>query len=250
MLKWGNNISKSQSKKKSKILNNYRPYIIVDEREPKSIKEILKNIGCDIITQTLDVADYILSENLAVERKRGDDFVHSLCDTRLFEQLLRLKETFESPILILEDFGKMFTRPKMKIDSLYGALVFIGIKLGYSIIPTRNIEETAQCLKRIAIREQIKEGTIVLARHAPKSMNNEERKRFILEGLYDTGLKLAKILIEKFRTPLNVFKAINQSRLIYTKTGNPKGVEGPLGEIKGIGFKWIEKNKKLLESSL
>ncbi len=141
----------------------------------------------------------------------------------------------------------MFTRPKMKIDSLYGALIYIAIKFGYPIIPTRNIAETATCLKRIAIREQVKNPAPIFARYAQKKMNNEERKKFILEGFYDTGPKLAKILIEKFKTPYDVLYTINHSKLLFTKTGNPKGVEGPLGEIRGIGFKWVEKNKKLFE---
>lgn len=54
----------------TKSKSNYRPYIIADEREPKEIISILSEIGCDVITQTLDISDYILSENLAVERKK------------------------------------------------------------------------------------------------------------------------------------------------------------------------------------
>lgn len=135
----------------------------------------------------------------------------------------------------------------MKIDSLYGALIYIVRKLGYPVIPTRNIEETAICLKRIAIREQVKNPAPFFSRNAPKKMNNEERKKFILEGLYDTGPKLAISLIEKFKTPYDVLYAIYHSKLTFTKTGNPKGVEGPLGEIRGIGVKWVKKNKDLFK---
>lgn len=97
----------------------------------------------------------------------------------------------------------------------------------------------------MAIREQTDQKSHPLARHAPKEMSLEERKYFILEGLFDTGPKIARILVEKFKTPYNLFKAIEKSELTYTKNGNPKGINGPLENIKGIGFKWLEKNKRL-----
>lgn len=83
--------------------------------------------------------------------------------------------------------------------------------------------------------------------NAPKRIYSEKRKQFILEGLYDTGPKLYASLIKKFETPHNVFNAIYETELTFIKTGKPKGIEGPLNEIKGIGFKWIVKNKSLLK---
>jgi hypothetical protein len=67
-----------------------------------------------------------------------------------------------------------------------------------------------------------------------------------LEGLIDTGSKKSQALIEKFGTPLKVFEAIRDTEITYTKTGNPKGIEGPLGELSGFGWKYLEKNKELI----
>lgn len=120
--------------------------------------------------------------------------------------------------------------------------------MGVSILPTRDYKETALAIKRMAIREQSNKESHIMARSAPKGMSLEERKRFILEGLFDTGPKLATLLVEKFGTPLRVLLAIKKTELIYTRTGNPKGIEGPLSELKGIGFKWVEKNKELLKA--
>ncbi len=75
----------------------------------------------------------------------------------------------------------------------------------------------------------------------------EKRKQFILEGSYNTGPKLSALLIKKFETPYNVFNAIYKTELTFIKTGRPKGIEGPLNEIKGIGYKWVVKNKRLLK---
>ena len=48
----------------------------------------------DIISyeaQQLDIADIIVSKDVAIERKEGFDFISSIMDNRLFEQLIRLR---------------------------------------------------------------------------------------------------------------------------------------------------------------
>ena len=42
-------------------------------------------------------------------------------------------------------------------------------------------------------------------------MSKEERRSFIIEGLVDIGPKKAKALIDKFKNPYQVFKAMKQS---------------------------------------
>jgi len=222
--------------------------IIIDNRERKLIKLIetkFPNIESEI--QQLDIADIVISEDVAIERKEGFDFVSSIVDNRLFEQCFRLKETYTTPIIILEGLNdKVFENTGMKIASIYGALSKISYKLGIAVIPTRNLDDTAIVIERIAYREQIKDGASVLSRRAPKSMSIEERRTFIVEGFVDIGPKKAKNLIEKYETPYQVFKAIKHTEVIYTRTGNPKGIDGPLKELSGFSWKFVEKNKEML----
>ncbi|KKL79583.1 hypothetical protein LCGC14_2013380, partial [marine sediment metagenome] len=225
-------------------------HVILDNREHKLMALLDKKK--DIITynsEQLDIADIIISENVAIERKEGFDFVSSIMDNRLFEQLLRLKDTYLTPILILEGLNdNVFNKVGMKISSIYGALAFISYKLGISVIPTRNLVETAITIERIAYREQVKDDMPLLSRKAPKTMSEEDRRIYIIEGLVDIGPKKAKALIEKFKTPHNVFKAIKKTNIIFTKTGNPKGIEGALKQLKGFSWKFVQKNKKILFS--
>ena len=170
---------------------NKIPHIIVDTREQK-LSKILDSKK-DRITyenKQLDIADVVVSDEVAIERKEGFDFVSSIMDNRLFEQIMRLQETYNTPILILEGLNdNVFENVGMKISSIYGALAFISYKLGIAVIPTRNIEDTAIVVERVAYREQIKDGGILLARKAPKGMSIEERRTFIIEGLVDIGPK-------------------------------------------------------------
>ena len=227
---------------------NDKLHVIIDNREQK-LKHIL-DLKKNIITydsEQLDVADVIISEEVAVERKEGFDFVSSIMDNRLFEQLLRLKDTYMHPILILEGLNDdVFENTGMKISSIYGALSFISYKLGISVIPTRNIEDTAIVIERIAHREQVKDGMPLLSRKAPKALSKKERRSFIIEGLVDIGPKKAKALIERFKTPYQVFKAIKHTEILYTKTGRMKGIKGQLEVLSGFGPKFVEKNQKIL----
>ncbi len=229
-------------------MSNKLLHIIIDHREQK-LKEIFdqKRDKIQYESKQLDIADIIVSTDVAIERKEGFDFVSSIMDNRLFEQLLRLKETYANPILILEGLNdEVFKITGMKLSSIYGALSFISYKLGIAVIPTRNLEDTAIVIERIAYREQIKDEMPLLSRRAPKELSKKDRRSFIIEGLIDIGPKKAKVLIEKFKTPYNVFKAINKTQVIYTKTGNPKGIKGPLEIIKGFNWKFIQKNKEIL----
>ncbi len=223
-------------------------HVIIDNREQKLKAELDKKK--DTITyesKQLDIADIVISSEVAIERKEGFDFVSSIMDNRLFEQLLRLKDTYEYPILIIEGLNdNVFENTGMKISSIYGALAFISYKLGISVIPTRNLEDTAILVERIAFREQVKDSAPIFSRKAPKNMSKKERRSFIIEGLVDIGPKKANALIDKFKNPYQVFKAIKRTEIIYTKTGNPKGIRGPLAELTGFGWKFVEKNQRLL----
>jgi ERCC4-type nuclease len=224
------------------------PHVIIDNRENK-LKALL-NVNKDKITyeiKQLDVADIVVSSEVAIERKEGSDFISSILDNRIFEQLLRLKDTYSSPILILEGLNQeVLSNTGVRKSSIYSILAKISYKMGIAIIPTQNLEDTLIAIERIAFREQIKKDSSLFSRKAPKHMSLEERRTFIIEGLVDIGPKKAKALIEKFKTPFNVLQAIRKTEIEYTNTGNPKGIKGPLKEIGGFGWKFVQNNKELL----
>jgi len=224
------------------------PHVILDNREHK-LRKVLDQRK-DRITyevQQLEVADIIITKDVAIERKEGSDYISSISDGRLFEQLVRLKDAYPVPILIIEGLNdKVMNNTGMKISSIYGALAFISYKLGISVIPTRHIFDTAIAIERIAYREQVKNDSPIFSRRAPKGLSKEEKRVFIIEGLLDTGPKKAQVLIEKFKTPYQVFKAVRDTEIVLTKSGNPKGIRGPLEELSGFGWKFIQKNKSLL----
>lgn len=232
------------------------PYVIVDKREKKSgIIDALLELGAHVIEETLEAGDYLVSSRVCIERKRGDDFYKSLFSgsnkTNLFDELIRLSDSVETPILVIEDFKRLFRRkPDERIvSSLYGSMASIVSSMNISMVPTRNKDDTALFLYRIAKQQQQPSENRGIARRVPKRMTMKQRQAFFLEGLFQIGLKKSQMILDEFDSPLKFFTALLNTEIIYTKTGNPKGISGELKKIKGFGWKFVKNNKDLLLST-
>ena len=230
----------------------FQPTILMDERERGTIRTYFESLPCHLRILTMDVGDYVVSAEIGIERKRGDDFTASLLDNRLFGQLKNLKEIFPTPILILEDFKLAFNRSAMKPSSIYGALVYLAYKMGISVIPSDNEEGTAQIIWGIARTCQLTGSfppdSLEELRYPSSKEISREDQIYLLEGLQDVGEKRAEILLRTFHTPEDVFTAINYSEICFTTGGNPKGIEGPLQVISGLGPKFLQTNQPLIRN--
>ncbi|UCG00884.1 MAG: hypothetical protein JSW11_14850 [Candidatus Heimdallarchaeota archaeon] len=223
--------------------------IIVDHREPDKLKKRLDKLGMEVKEQQLEIADYIISDQVACERKTGTDLITSIMDNRLFEQIERLIETYPQPILLLEDLPSAFERTewKKRKKHVYGALTYIFLRRQLPIIPTSQMSETAIALNRIASWVQEDHDDPIIARKSPKTRSLSDNQIFFLQGLQNTGQKKAKALLKAFdRSPINVINAILNSKVVYTRTGNPKGIEGAFENLEGFGPKYLLKNQELL----
>ncbi|GMM30234.1 ssDNA endodeoxyribonuclease [Martiniozyma asiatica (nom. inval.)] len=80
--------------------------IIVDSRELRSTLPFLLHLhGLEVIPATLEVGDYILSNDICIERKTLPDLRESLNKGRLFEQCARMFEFYSKPCLLIEFDG-------------------------------------------------------------------------------------------------------------------------------------------------
>ncbi|MDO5859429.1 DEAD/DEAH box helicase [Methanobrevibacter sp.] len=227
---------KMENEKKVKVLerpkkeNNF-PIVYADSREGNSkVIRHLTEMEMDVKVQSMAVADYQVSDEVAIERKTAKDFVDSIIDKRLFKQARELSEEFKKPILILE--GDDLYGGMINANAIRGSIASIALDFGISIIPTRNAQDTAAMIKRIAIREQNGERTPVQIRTDKKPLSLLDQQLFIVESLPNIGPVNAKNLLEHFGTVGNI---INAS-------------EKELQEVEGIGKKTAENIKKVIDS--
>ncbi|EFO27962.1 ERCC4 domain-containing protein [Loa loa] len=83
--------------------NEGNPKVIVDMREFQSeLPTVLYKRGVDLMPATIEVGDYILSPNIAVERKALDDLTQSLHSGRIFKQIEQMLRHYKNVILLIE----------------------------------------------------------------------------------------------------------------------------------------------------
>lgn len=221
-------------------------HIILDERERGAIRDAFVKLSCTIQIETLEYGDYIIADGYFIERKRGDDCVASICDNRFFMQLLTLRSQCDHPILILENPHRLFIRRDFHEASIFGALLYATYKLHIPIIPTRDETETARIL--VSMAKHLQGNTawrFVKPKPKPFRIDENVQKAF-LQGLIDIGEVKSEALLMKFQTPFHVLQAILESNVVYTKSGKPKGIAGPLEAIPRFGLNTLEKNQEML----
>ena len=143
------NLEKYQNK-----LKNEEIKIICDDREKSNgIVKQLVELGIKIDLKRLDIGDYQVSERCVIELKTVPDFVDSIIDGRLLEQLKSLTKA-DRPILILEGMEDIYSQRNIHPNAIRGMLSTIAVSYGIPIIQTKNNKETAELLHIIAKREQ------------------------------------------------------------------------------------------------
>lgn len=231
-----NAIERMENEKRVKVLDptpkkEELPVVFADTREGNSkVIRHLSEMEIDVKVQAMAVGDYQVSDEVVIERKTAKDFVDSIVDKRLFKQARYLMEEFKRPLIILE--GDDLYNGMINPNAIRGSIASIALDFGISIIPTRNAQDTAAMIKRIAIREQSGEKTPIQIRTDKKPVNLWEQQLFIIESLPNIGPVNAKNLLEHFGTVANI---INAS-------------ESQLQEVEGIGKKTAANIRKVVDS--
>ena len=215
-----------EEKKEEKIL------IFADMREQGPIIENLFSLGANVKIGALKAGDFILSEDVGVERKIISDFVTSLVDGRLFEQAKKIRESFSKAILILEgNFSEIFSVRQVSPAAIWGAFASLVLDFNMNLLFSENPQQTAELLLAIAKREQLEKKKEFSARTDIKPKTFVDMQQFFVEGLPAVGPTLARNLLKHFGSP----KAIANASL------------EELQKVEGLGEKKAEMIKKILE---
>jgi len=186
-----------------------KPIIIVDFRERTSkIPELIVKKGASVKFNQLTLGDYIISERIAVERKTAHDFIKSIYDGRLFEQLKNLSDNYEIPILIVEGNMEEVLFEVQNPNIIRGALVSMAISYNAKIFYSENENETADYLVIIA-RQENKKRTIgePIIKRKPKVYENDKWVFYIVQSFPYIGPKNAKLLLQNFHSIKNIANA-------------------------------------------
>ena len=169
---------------------------VADYREVSSgIPQLLSDQGFLVTMKTLGAGDYIINDQIIIERKEKNDFVLSLIQNRLFMQCSAIKRTDFYPVLLVEG-NPYTTKHEVERDAIKGALLSVSLSWQIPIIYSADVNTSAQMLI-MAARQNMKENPLVKRPgFKPKSIKN--RQAYFLQGLPFVGPKLARALLQHF----------------------------------------------------
>ena len=175
----------------------------------------------------LKVGDYIINDEIVVERKSAEDFIQSLVSGRLFIQCANLSRMCLRPLLLLE--GNPFqTAHKIDKQAIKGALLSIVTAWQVPVIHSKNIEDSAAMILLLTKQTLQQSNLVRFSNYKPKRIKNH-RLRF-LQGLPKTGAVTASRLLDHFGSIENVLNADIKA----------------LQEVNGIGKVVAEKIREFL----
>lgn len=204
--------------------------IYADMREQRSgvVKALQDMENIEVVIGELPCGDYVLSPEVAVERKSATDFVLSVMSGRVFEQVGRMKLDFVRPVVMIE--GNPYkTRSKIEASSIAGAISALVTVQKVSVVPTGDVKETALMLATMA--RHLQEGLgYELVLHPKKPPATRDAALYVISSLPGVGVTTASKLYDHFGS----IHAVMTSSM-----------EGFL-DVKGIGKKTAERIYNLI----
>ena len=203
------------------------------------------NVDIELIVQNLIIGDiHILNDNdellSIIERKTIKDLLSSLRDGRYKEQSFRLNECeLENKRICYLLEGIPLAENKNVVN---GCIVSLAINKGFSLLSTKNIDETAELLIKIcekidnsAIKTDYSEAVHIRKKSQTTKDNISE---IMLSQIPNVSMNIAKIVCEQYNTIKKLLNALDENRdcLNNLKYTNKSGQERKVSKtaIKNI----------------
>ena len=204
--------------------------IIIDSREKQSlIAANLLDKRANLEFQKLEIGDYLIGDT-CIERKTITDFIRSMLNKRLQNQLIELKK-YKKNILLIEGFLFDYKNYRIHENALRGMLISIAVDFKTPLIFTKDGADTATFLI-LEAKKQEKSRVDHSSRPTKNTKNLQEQKEFILEGFPGIGPTTSKELIKKYSSLRNIFNVSKEELL----------------KIKSLDKTKIDNFKKILET--
>ena len=194
--------------------------IIIDNRERNAqIISCLKSKNVILEFRQMPVGDYILSDRVCVERKTESDLQGSIINARLFDQLDRLRQSFEKPIVIIEaDMGGF----NLGDNAMLGIVASIYLDYNMPILLCSNAQDTANTIYSIAAREQSDNKREPRLIGIKRAYSDYQWQILVLRSIPGIGEKLAGEMLRHFGSVRNVANASPNELMGVEKIGKKK----------------------------
>lgn len=199
-----NIFSKITKKSRKNIKEKIKPKIIADIHEKDSLilAELTANKDIEFIIQSLKIGDYLIG-NTIIERKTTGDFISSMINKRLIQQLNQMRK-YKQQLLIIEGDLEEFNNFQ-NLNAIRGFILSIITNYQTPIIFTQDYQDTSKYLITLAKQQLKKQIEISFHSRIPKTL--KEQKQYVLEAFPNIGPATAKKLLKKFKSITNAINA-------------------------------------------
>ena len=186
--------------------------IFIDDREDDERVKLLSqdSFFVNAIITRLKTGDIIIERkdcnDIAIEVKTLQDWIQSCRSRQIQKEFLQMKKEYPFCFAIVYDDGKKndyFVTPQT-LDEYYGNLVSLMQRYKVPIFICKNHKHFVVCVKSIVRtvgkNDEPIDPPIVRSKNSNEMIN-------VLIGLPKCGPKIARKLLDKFKTPGGVFKA-------------------------------------------
>lgn len=198
------------------------PRVVVDERERSSgVPDLISKLDVRVYYSRLPVGDYVVSPEIAVERKSLGDLVSSVYDGRLFVQASEISTAFRKPYLIVEGDVRELGRLTKNLKSYYGALASVTLAYDLRLIHTADPAETATAIAALVRQSRSRPLPPGFAVASPKAKDESRQQLYLVSSLPGVGLKLARRMLSRYGTPRRIM-SLSESQLSMVPGLGPK----------------------------
>jgi ERCC4-type nuclease len=172
-------------------MSNPRHRIQVDhsERAAPLLELLRQSNDFEVQLARLTVGDYLIDDEVLIERKTVADFAASLVDGRLFPQAARLARDGRRSLVLIEG-PPAASMPDVRPHAVQGALVSLAAMWRLPVLHTVDADDSLRVMRFLAA--QVRAGRErVMCRYGRKPKRLASRRLFLLQGLPGVGPALA-----------------------------------------------------------
>ena len=172
--------------------------IVADNREKSSgVPRLLAEKDIDVKMAQLSVGDYMINDEIVIERKTKEDFVQSILNRHLFDQCSKLRKTRMIPLIIVE--GNPFnTMHSINPEAIRGALLSVSLSWQIPIIRSTGKEDTVHLI--LLASKQNLNPPVFVHRTGKKPKYKQSQQHYFVQNLPSIGPALARRLLAHFNT--------------------------------------------------
>lgn len=195
--------------------------IYADEREAQTpILQRLADLNVHLKVGSLEIGDFVIAGDVVVERKTATEFVASIMSGRLFNQAGKMQLKYRRIIFMI--MGDLYATGKpISKDAIEGALAWLTVVVGASVLHERNPRHSADQIYRLAKQAQDGLDQDAAFRRGKVPKGNEQ-SRYSIEGTLGVGPSLGLAILKHCRSTHGFVNASVEELLAIPGIGRKK----------------------------